>query len=88
LEPSWGVTEQARRAKTAAEDTFEDQPLVLGAVALGAGLAIGLGIPSTDSENQLVGRYRDRLFGSVKEQVQRIEDVAERALETAQGAGE
>jgi ElaB/YqjD/DUF883 family membrane-anchored ribosome-binding protein len=82
------VTEQAQRAKVAAGNTFDEQPLALGAVALGAGLAIGLSIPATESENQLVGRYRDRLFGSVKQQAARLEDAAERALETAQTGGE
>jgi ElaB/YqjD/DUF883 family membrane-anchored ribosome-binding protein len=89
----WGqlehqVTEQAQRAKVTAANTFEEQPLALGAVALGAGIAIGLSIPATESENQLVGHYRDRLFGSLKQQAARLESAAERTLETAQAGGE
>jgi ElaB/YqjD/DUF883 family membrane-anchored ribosome-binding protein len=75
--------EQARRAKDAAERSFNEQPLVLGAVALGAGVAVGLSIPATDSENQLVGRYRDRLFGSVKQRAKELEGKAESALTNA-----
>ena len=74
------VAQRAQRVKSAAEHSFEEQPFVLGAVALGAGLAIGLGIPATESENQLVGRYRDRVFGSLKQQARKLEGAAEQAL--------
>ncbi len=77
------AAEQGQRAKALAERTWEDQPVVLGALALGVGLAVGLGIPATESENQLVGQYRDRLFGTVKEKARELEGKAEQALHTA-----
>jgi hypothetical protein len=66
-----------------AEQAWQEEPLVLGAVALGAGLAIGLSIPATESEDQLVGQYRDQLFGSFKERARKLEGTAERALHAA-----
>jgi ElaB/YqjD/DUF883 family membrane-anchored ribosome-binding protein len=77
------ASDQARRAKAAAERVWEEQPLVLGAVALGVGLVVGLSIPSTESESQLVGEYRDKLLGSVKERARQLGDQAERALHDA-----
>lgn len=73
----------AGRAKAAAERTLHEKPLVLGAVALGAGVAVGLSIPATESENQLVGRYRDQVFGSVKQRLEKLERRAEDALSKA-----
>jgi ElaB/YqjD/DUF883 family membrane-anchored ribosome-binding protein len=75
--------QQAQRAKAMAEQAWQEEPLVLGAVALGAGLAIGLSIPATESEDQLVGQYRDQLFGSFKERARKLEGTAERALHAA-----
>lgn len=78
------ASEQAQRAKHFAERTLEEQPLVLGALALGAGMALGLSIPATQSESQLVGQYRDQLFGSMKDRARKLEGAAERALHSAQ----
>jgi ElaB/YqjD/DUF883 family membrane-anchored ribosome-binding protein len=79
--------EQLGRAVDVAERGFEERPLLLGAVALGAGLAVGLGIPATQSENQLVGRYRDKLMARAKDGLGELrgkaEEVAQRTYEAA-----
>jgi ElaB/YqjD/DUF883 family membrane-anchored ribosome-binding protein len=75
------AAEQAQRAKAVAERAWEEQPVALGALALGVGLAVGLSIPATESENQLVGQYRDKLLGSVKEGARRLQGKAEQALQ-------
>ncbi len=67
----------AQRAKATAEQTLNERPLALAAVALGAGLVAGLSIPATESENQLVGRYRDQLFGSIKRRLAELESKAQ-----------
>jgi len=80
--------EQADRVRHLAEQGIEEQPLVLGAVALGAGLAIGLGLPGTDSENALVGRYRDRAWSSAKSRLGDLKSTAQEAVHTvADGLG-
>ncbi len=76
--------DQAQHARQLADQTFEDQPLVLGAVALGAGLAVGLSLPATDSENRLVGEYRERFVANAKRRVSDLGGVAQHAVERAQ----
>jgi ElaB/YqjD/DUF883 family membrane-anchored ribosome-binding protein len=75
--------DKAIQVRDFADHALVEQPLLLGAVALGAGLAVGLAIPTTESENQLIGQYRDRLLSSAKERAQSLQGVAERAVETA-----
>jgi ElaB/YqjD/DUF883 family membrane-anchored ribosome-binding protein len=79
--------EQLGKAVDVAERGFEDRPLLLGAVALGAGLAVGLGIPATQSENQLIGQYRDKLMARAKDGLGELrgkaEGIAQRTYETA-----
>lgn len=41
---------------------IEENPLVVGAVALAVGAAIGYAIPLTQRENQLMGDYRDNVL--------------------------
>ncbi len=71
------VSETTRRSKGRVEDAFEANPLVLGAVAMAAGLAAGFSAPVTDREVRLMGGARDEL-------VDRVRDVAEDTKEKAQ----
>jgi ElaB/YqjD/DUF883 family membrane-anchored ribosome-binding protein len=73
--------EQLNRAVDVAERGFEERPLLLGAVALGAGLAVGLGIPATQSENQLIGQYRDKLMARAKDGLGELRGKAEGAAQ-------
>jgi ElaB/YqjD/DUF883 family membrane-anchored ribosome-binding protein len=66
------------------EQTFRDTPLVLGAVALAAGVAVGLALPETDQENQLMGEARDGLMQQVKDTAQ---DTQQKLQQVAQEAG-
>jgi ElaB/YqjD/DUF883 family membrane-anchored ribosome-binding protein len=79
--------EQLGKAVDVAERGFEERPLLLGAVALGAGLAVGLGIPATQSENQLIGQYRDKLMTRAKEGFGELrgkaQGIAERTYDAA-----
>ena len=59
---------------------MEENPLVVGAIALAIGAAVGLAIPSTRAENQLMGRTRDNLLQQAKESaneaVEKVQKVA------------
>jgi ElaB/YqjD/DUF883 family membrane-anchored ribosome-binding protein len=88
--------DQLDRAKTAARDgvrktqeaavnAMEENPLLLGALTLGVGVAVGLSIPSTESEDKLVGQYRDRFMTKAKE---KASGLAEIAKDTARRAAE
>jgi len=78
--------EQARHAGQVARRSVDEQPLVIGAVALGAGLAVGLALPATDSENQLVGKYRERLVADARKRIGALSGVAEHAVDAAKGS--
>lgn len=49
------------------EDSYQGSPLLFGAATLGAGLALGLALPRTRVENELVGEQRDDLVDQMKE---------------------
>lgn len=53
--------EAARGANSGFWDLLQDQPLAMGALAFGLGLAGGLSFPSTDPEDRIVGRTSETL---------------------------
>lgn len=57
---------QARDAGLWIEHSYDESPLLFGAATLGAGLALGLALPRTRVENELVGEQRDELVDQVK----------------------
>jgi len=60
------VYSKAGEIGSMAGDTYDrylqENPLVLGAAAFAVGAVVGLAIPSTDYEGQLMGETRDELF--------------------------
>jgi ElaB/YqjD/DUF883 family membrane-anchored ribosome-binding protein len=75
--------ERARVTARRVENQFEENPMGLGAVALALGLAIGLSVPSTRREAELVGDARDRLVDKTRERVAETKDRVERVVERA-----
>jgi hypothetical protein len=80
------VGTHARKFAGQAQDQYEyhieENPLAVGAVALAVGAAVGFMIPSTNTEGQLMGEYRDNL-------VQKASEAARGALDKVQDlAGE
>ena len=79
------VRESAGQVAGKATDAFESQPLLIGALGIAVGAAIGASIPSTRRENELVGPLRDRLKNDAvdygREQIQRAGDAAHEAIE-------
>ena len=70
---------RARQVANRATNLYEDNPLMVGALTLGAGLAVGAMLPHTSVEDRMVGEYRDKLFDRVK-------DGAENAVEHGKSA--
>ena len=61
------------------EQMLHDNPLAIGAVAVAAGTAVGLMLPSTRLETEYIGETGEKL-------VDRVEDVARGALDKVQDA--
>ncbi len=70
---------QARRATAAAWDFTEGNPLAVGALAIAAGVGVGLLLPNTSVENSLMGPSRDRLVGDARHAAEHMRYVAKDA---------
>jgi hypothetical protein len=78
---------QAQRAKSNFQYMLEENPLAVGAVAIAAGATLGLMLPSTQKEDELMGDTRDNLIEqaktTAKETAQKAQHVANEAYESA-----
>jgi ElaB/YqjD/DUF883 family membrane-anchored ribosome-binding protein len=89
------VAESTRRGAETVEQTYDRNPLAMGALALAVGLAAGLAAPVTDREVRWMGDARDELVDRVKdaadearEKVERVAShVADEAKVAAQDEG-
>lgn len=79
--------EQTRKAQGAVSDTYHDNPLAYGLVALGIGAAVGLLIPATEPENRIMGQKRDELLNraqsAASDLATKVQTVAENTLDAA-----
>jgi ElaB/YqjD/DUF883 family membrane-anchored ribosome-binding protein len=77
------------RARGRSRDFAQENPLAVGALAMASGLGLGLLLPSTRKEDELLGPTRDRLMGEAKEAVEQVGQKAkETAREVSQKVGE
>jgi hypothetical protein len=67
-------------------DTLHEQPLVLGALGLAAGAAIGAALPATEKEDEWLGDSRERLAERAKEVGREQVERARAAAGAAYGA--
>ena len=67
---------QGRRLKSNLEHTAEESPLMLAVGATIVGLALGLLLPGTDRENELMGPARDQLMDRAEKTADRVKDAA------------
>lgn len=78
------VAEQARAQSQRVVDSYESNPLALGFVAAGVGLAIGMALPATERESRLMGQKRDELLDIARDKVsetrERVISAAERVV--------
>lgn len=66
----------ARQTGQQLQRSLEDNPLVFGGVALAIGALIGMALPATRRENEMLGPWRDEVMQSAQEVAS---DVVERA---------
>ena len=78
------VQQRTRSGTRRLGNQFEDTPIGVGAVALALGLAVGMSVPATRKEAELMGDARDKLLDKTRERVaettERVERVVERAM--------
>ena len=58
--------EALKRSRRVASNLFEDQPLVVGGLAIALGAAVGGILPRSRIENDMLGAERDRLFAEAQ----------------------
>jgi hypothetical protein len=77
---------QARRAQSQLDRMMRDTPLAVGAAALGIGAAVGLAVPTTSRERELMGDARQTLVEKTQQAAadaqQRLMTVAKDVQET------
>jgi hypothetical protein len=83
-----GAQYQAQRLEDRFGRTLRENPLAVGAVTLALGTAVGLALPQTRRENELMGEARDNLAEKVQsvaqETIEKVGHVAEEAQTTVQ----
>lgn len=70
---------QTQRVKTNLEHVAHDNPLLVGIGATIVGLALGLLLPGTERENELMGPARDQLMDRAEKTAERVKDAAAEA---------
>lgn len=79
--------EQYYRAKNQASQLVDEQPLVVGALGIALGAALGAVIPTTRRENELLGPTRDELMlrarETTREHAETVKQSAQRIAELA-----
>ena len=70
--------------------TWEQNPLVVGAASLVVGALVGLSVPETERENQLMGEARDSMVDTIQEtvrgKVEQVQQAATSAVDSVQEA--
>lgn len=81
------ATRAGRKVQRSFLDLVEEQPLVVGAIGVAVGAALGALLPATRTEDEWVGPARDRVRDEAvragREQYQKATHVAETAYESA-----
>lgn len=77
----------AQRAQSSFQQALHTNPLAVGVAAVAIGAAIGLSIPETEKENQLMGETRDEVMQqaqqTVQQKAQQVQTVAQEAVGAA-----
>lgn len=78
--------QQLQRAQVRTRDFAEENPLAVGALALVAGVGVGMLLPATQRENQLLGETRDRVLGDAQRTASRLGQTVQRSASELRGA--
>jgi hypothetical protein len=79
----------AREAGIQFREMLDSNPLALGVVALGAGAALGMMVPETQREQELLGDTGEKVMEAVSQKTSETMDKVERVAQKAQkSAGE
>ena len=70
------VADRSRQGARRVEDTFYENPLAIGAVAVAVGVMAGLAAPVSDREVELMGDARERVGDRVREVATEAKDKA------------
>jgi len=77
------ASDMTQRARQSAQEMFQREPLVIAALGLAVGTAIGAMLPGTTVEDEQLGRYRDKLRSTAEDVLERgVEGAKEVAAET------
>jgi ElaB/YqjD/DUF883 family membrane-anchored ribosome-binding protein len=79
---------QAQRASGGFQRMLQENPLAVGTLAVGVGAAIGLAIPETSKEHEVMGEARDNLVDKAQEKVQETQEKVQQVAEEAQSAAQ
>lgn len=71
--------EYGRAARQRFDETLDSEPLVIGAIGLAVGAAIGAALPSTPVERRYIGPARSKVADRAKASLDDVKDVAQRA---------
>lgn len=86
------VADVAATGKEKYVNYFDKNPMAVGAIAAAMGLAVGLALPLTEAESELLGEtagsLRDRLEGAAKETVGTLKETATDFLEGIESSAE
>lgn len=81
-----GVQQGAGKATSQLERMLQENPLVVGGAALVLGAMIGMMLPATEKENQILGKAHDTVMEkageAVQETFQKVSSVAEEVTNT------
>jgi hypothetical protein len=84
--------ERMRQTASDLSDALDREPLVLGAIGLAVGAAIGAMLPGTRAEAEMLGetreQLRERAQRAIGDTVQRVETVAGEAMHAAREGAE
>jgi ElaB/YqjD/DUF883 family membrane-anchored ribosome-binding protein len=79
---------QAQRASGGFQRMLQENPLAVGVLGVGVGAAVGLAIPETSKEHEVMGEARDNLVDKAQEKAQDAQQRVQRVAEEAQGAAQ